>query len=83
VDRTLTECVDWTNENLKLRTGTFLEPALHLTFGRGGLSARVHVYNSDSDLGELVMIGYSYGVGSRYAKAPEFPDVPEAPAGSR
>ena len=83
IDRTIAECVDCTNENLKLRAGTFLEPALHLTFGRGGLSARLRVYNSDSDFGEAVMIGYSWGLGSRYAKAPERPDVPAAPAGSR
>ena len=83
MDRTITECVDCTNENLSLRAGTFVEPALHLTFGRGGLSARLRMYNSESDFGELVMIGYSYGVGSRYAKAPEVPNVPEAPAGSR
>jgi hypothetical protein len=83
MDRTIAECVDCTNENLDLRAGPFVEPALHLTFGRGGLSARLRMYSGDSDFGQTVMIGYSWGLGSRYAKAPELPDVPDAPAESR
>jgi hypothetical protein len=81
IDRTIAECVDCHNENLNLRAGTFLEPALHLTFGRGGLSARYRVYGGESSFQDAVMIGYSWGMGSRYAKAPAVPEVPDAPAG--
>lgn len=79
IDRTIAQCVDCTNENLSLRAGTFLEPALHLTFGRGGLSARYRVYGGDSNFGNAVMLGYSWGVGSRYARTPAAPDLPDAP----
>ena len=79
IDRTIAQCADCTNENLSLHAGTFVEPALLVTFGRGGLSARYRRYGGDSNFGDAVMIGYSYGVGARYAKAPEVPDVPEAP----
>lgn len=81
IDRTIAQCVDCTNENLSLRAGTFLEPALHLTFGRGGVSARYRRYGGDSSFQDALMIGYSWGLGSRYAKAPAVPDAPEAPAG--
>jgi hypothetical protein len=80
IDRTIAQCVDCTNENLNLRAGTFLEPALHLTFGRGGLSARYRVYGGDSSFQNAVMVGYSWGLGSRYAKAPAVADAPEGPA---
>jgi hypothetical protein len=79
IDRTIAQCADCTNENLSLHAGTFVEPALLVTFGRGGLSARYRRYGSDSNFGDAVMIGYSYGVGARYAKAPEVPEVPDAP----
>jgi hypothetical protein len=79
IDRTIAQCLDCTNENLNLRAGTFLEPALHLTFGRGGLSARYRLYEGGSSFRDAVMIGYSWGVGSRYARAPAAPDAPEAP----
>lgn len=79
IDRTIAECYDCTNQELDLRAGTFLEPALHLTFGRGGLSARYRVYDSLSHFQEAVMIGYSWGLGSRYARAPAAPDAPDAP----
>lgn len=78
IDRTIAQCADCTNENLSLRAGTFVEPGVHLTFGRGGLSARYRVYASDSNFGNAVMIGYSWGLGSRYAKAPAAPDDAEA-----
>ncbi|HEX6373458.1 MAG TPA: hypothetical protein VF006_31325 [Longimicrobium sp.] len=79
IDRTIAECVDCHNEELSLRAGSFLEPALHMTFGRGGLSARYRLYNGESSFQDALMIGYSWGVGSRYAKAPAVPEVPEAP----
>jgi hypothetical protein len=81
IDRTIAECVDCTNENLNLRAGTFVEPALHVTFGRGGMSARYRRYAGDSSFQDALMIGYSWGLGSRYARAPAVADVPEAPAG--
>ena len=81
IDRTIADCVDCTNENLNLRAGTFLEPAVHLTFGRGGVSARYRRYGGDSSFQDALMIGYSWGLGSRYAKAPPaVPEVPDAPA---
>lgn len=83
IDRTIAQCADCTNQNLSLHAGTFLEPALHLTFGRGGLSARYRVYGGDSDFGNTAMLGYSWGVGSRYDSAPEVPEVPDAPAATR
>jgi hypothetical protein len=79
IDRTIADCVDCTNENLKLRAGTFLEPAAHLTFGRGGLSARYRRYGADSSFRDALMIGYSWGLGSRYAKAPAVADTPKVP----
>lgn len=81
IDRTIAECVDCHNEELNLRAGTFLEPALHLTFGRGGLSARYRVYGGESSFQDALMIGYSWGLGSRYARAPAVPEVPDAPVG--
>ena len=80
IDRTIAQCVDCENENLTLRAGTFWEPALHVTFGRGGLSARYRVYGGDSSFQDAVMIGYSWGLGSRYNKPPAVADAPEAPA---
>lgn len=77
IDRTIANCVDCTNENLSLRAGTFLEPALHVTFGRGGVSARYRRYAGESSFQDALMIGYSWGLGSRYAKASA---VPEGPA---
>lgn len=81
IDRTIAQCVDCTNENLNLRAGTFLEPALHVTFGRGGVSARYRRYGADSSFQDALMVGYSWGLGSRYANAPAVADVPDAPAG--
>lgn len=80
IDRTIAQCADCTNEELSLRAGTFLEPALHMTFGRGGLSGRYRIYDGGSNFRGALMIGYSWGLGSRYAKAPAAPDVPDAPA---
>lgn len=79
IDRTIAQCVDCHNENLSLRAGGFLEPAVHLTFGRGGVSARYRKYEGGSNFTDALMVGYSWGMGSRYEKAPEVPDVPEAP----
>jgi hypothetical protein len=79
IDRTIAQCADCRNENLSLRAGSFLEPALHMTFGRGGLSTRYRIYDGGSNFRGALMIGYSYGVGSRYAKAPAAPEVPDAP----
>lgn len=80
IDRTISQCVDCENQNLTLRAGTFWEPALHVTLGRGGLSARYRVYGGDSSFRDAVMIGYSYGIGPRYNKAPAASDAPEAAA---
>ncbi len=59
VNRTITDCVDCHGEDVEIGAGSFWEPGVHATRGRGGLSARYRVY-ADGDLEDALMVGYTW-----------------------
>jgi hypothetical protein len=75
--RLITNCSDCHAEDVELRAGDFLEPALYVTRGRGGLNARYRMYRDGSNWENAVVIGYTWRLGPK-AAAPE--DVPEEEA---
>jgi len=57
VTRTITYCADCHGEDVELGAGEFVEPGLHITSGRRGISARYRMYGSGSDVQDALMIG--------------------------
>jgi len=57
VNRTITQCIDCHGEDVQIRAGEFVEPGVHLSWGRGGISARYRMYGSGSDVQDAMMIG--------------------------
>lgn len=71
--RGITDCSNCHSEDVEFIAGNFLEPALHVTRGRGGLNARYRMYQEGSHWENAVMVGYTWLLGKK-AAAPE--DVP-------
>lgn len=71
--RGITDCTDCHSEDVEFTAGNFLEPALHVTRGRGGLNARYRMYQEGSHWENAVMVGYTWLLGK---KAPAADDVP-------
>jgi hypothetical protein len=57
VTRTITNCSNCHGEDVELGAGTFVEPGVHLTSGRRGISARYRLYGGGSDVQDALMIG--------------------------
>jgi len=57
VNRTITQCIDCHGEDVQIRAGEFVEPGLHVTSGRRGISARYRMYGGASDVQDALMIG--------------------------
>lgn len=76
--RTISQCIDCHGESVKIQAGSFWEPGVEVTRGRGGISARYRVYTGEADLRNALMIGYTTAIRvPGRAKAAETP--PPAP----
>jgi hypothetical protein len=63
--RMITNCSDCDSEDVDIHAGSFVEPAVQLNRGRGGLTARYRIYSGDSNWENALMIGYSWTVSPR------------------
>jgi hypothetical protein len=77
-ERMITQCAGCRSEDVELRAGDFLEPALYVTRGRGGLNARYRMYRDGSHWENAVIVGYTLRMRGRAAAPDKVPAEPEA-----
>jgi hypothetical protein len=75
-ERSIVECVDCHEEDLEIRAGNFVEPAVYLTRGRGGLNARYRMYGGDSNWENALIVGYTWSL----RRVPKQSDTEAEPA---
>jgi hypothetical protein len=75
-DRSINKCLDCTLERVHIHAGEFVEPALQLFHGKGGLSARYRMYRGGADVRNALMIGYTFRAGKGPATAGSPPPGP-------
>jgi len=75
-DRSIDRCLDCNLERVRIHAGEFVEPALQLFHGKGGLSARYRMYRARADVRNALMIGYTFRAGKGPAAADSPPSAP-------
>ena len=76
--RGIVDCSNCHSEDVEISAGNFLEPALHVTRGRGGLNARYRMYQEGSHWENAVMVGYTWLLGKKDAAPGDVPAETEA-----